>query len=79
MDYLPCKRQLWMPPCFCVSLAEDELDPNYWNNKAKQSIHGALAVQRVQQQAKNLILFLGDGESFLSKSFIYGSTKKQKQ
>ncbi|KAM9831449.1 alkaline phosphatase-like [Neosynchiropus ocellatus] len=45
--------------CFCSK--EEELHANYWNNKAKQALHTAMNVQPNTQQAKNLILFLGDG------------------
>ncbi|KAF3835222.1 hypothetical protein F7725_027780 [Dissostichus mawsoni] len=38
--------------CVCFS---------YWNNKARQALHTALNVQPDVHQAKNLILFLGDG------------------
>uniref|UniRef100_A0A3P8WD92 alkaline phosphatase n=2 Tax=Cynoglossus semilaevis TaxID=244447 RepID=A0A3P8WD92_CYNSE len=43
----------------CVS--EDELHADYWNNKGKQALHSALNIQPNIRQAKNLILFLGDG------------------
>ncbi|KAM4740048.1 uncharacterized protein FYW61_004305 [Anableps anableps] len=40
---------------------KEELHAEYWNNKAKQALHTALNVQPNVHQAKNLILFLGDG------------------
>ncbi|XP_071342042.1 intestinal-type alkaline phosphatase isoform X2 [Trachinotus anak] len=43
----------------CVS--EEELHASYWNNKGRQALHTALNVQPNLHQAKNLILFLGDG------------------
>ncbi|KAM4547885.1 alkaline phosphatase-like [Odontesthes bonariensis] len=43
----------------CIS--EEELHANYWNNKGKQALHTALNIQSNVHQAKNLILFLGDG------------------
>lgn len=50
-----------------VLIIEEELHAHYWNNKAKQALHSALNVQARANvyQAKNLILFLGDGESSL--------------
>ncbi|KAK5907153.1 hypothetical protein CesoFtcFv8_005032 [Champsocephalus esox] len=44
-----------------VSVSEEELHASYWNNKARQALHTALNVQPDVHQAKNLILFLGDG------------------
>ncbi|CAJ1060789.1 intestinal-type alkaline phosphatase [Xyrichtys novacula] len=43
------------------SYSEDELQASYWNNQGRQALHNALSVQRNLHQAKNLILFLGDG------------------
>uniref|UniRef100_G3P2E2 alkaline phosphatase n=1 Tax=Gasterosteus aculeatus aculeatus TaxID=481459 RepID=G3P2E2_GASAC len=42
-------------------LLEEELHASYWNNKARQTLHTALNVQRNLKRAKNVILFLGDG------------------
>lgn len=44
-------------------LTENELHAEYWNNKAKQALHTAMSAQRNSNKAKNVILFLGDGES----------------
>ncbi|XP_056270809.1 intestinal-type alkaline phosphatase-like [Pseudoliparis swirei] len=44
-----------------VSVSEEELHASYWNNQARQALHTALNVQPNLQQAKNIILFLGDG------------------
>lgn len=44
-------------------LTEEELHASYWNNKGSQALHDALNVQPNVHQAKNIILFLGDGES----------------
>ncbi|XP_074524436.1 intestinal-type alkaline phosphatase [Halichoeres trimaculatus] len=44
-----------------LSFSEDELHASYWNNLGRQALHGALSVHRNVHQAKNLILFLGDG------------------
>ncbi|XP_077441001.1 alkaline phosphatase-like [Vanacampus margaritifer] len=44
-----------------VSVYEEELHATYWNNKGKQALHTALNVQPNLHQAKNIILFLGDG------------------
>lgn len=43
-------------------LTEDEHLASYWNNKAKTALHSALNEQPNIHQAKNVILFLGDGE-----------------
>lgn len=61
--------------CFFMS-ADDELLPSYWNNKAKEALHTALKIQPNVHKAKNVILFLGDGEfrtelCFLSYISIY--------
>ncbi|XP_039888457.1 intestinal-type alkaline phosphatase-like [Simochromis diagramma] len=40
---------------------KDELEPFYWNNKGRNAIHAALNKPRNSHQAKNAILFLGDG------------------
>uniref|UniRef100_A0A4W6D7Y0 alkaline phosphatase n=1 Tax=Lates calcarifer TaxID=8187 RepID=A0A4W6D7Y0_LATCA len=44
---------------WCVS--EEELHASYWNNKARQALHAAMNIQPNLHQAKNVILFLGDG------------------
>ncbi|XP_073332801.1 alkaline phosphatase-like [Pagrus major] len=44
-----------------VSVSEEELHPDYWNNKAKQALYTAMNAQPNIHKAKNLILFLGDG------------------
>ncbi|GAA6219808.1 alkaline phosphatase-like [Lates japonicus] len=44
---------------WCVS--EEELHASYWNNKARQALHTAMNIQPNLHQAKNVILFLGDG------------------
>ena len=51
---------LWSP----VSRpAGREKDPEYWRGQAQETLRAALRLQRLNQNvAKNLILFLGDGE-----------------
>ncbi|XP_051231893.1 intestinal-type alkaline phosphatase [Dicentrarchus labrax] len=44
-----------------LSVPEEELHASYWNNKGRQALHTALNVQPNLHQAKNIILFLGDG------------------
>ncbi|KAG2463284.1 PPBI phosphatase, partial [Polypterus senegalus] len=44
-------------------IPEEEQDPSFWNVKAKQSLKNALELSHNYHQAKNLILFLGDGKS----------------
>lgn len=40
-----------------------ELRSDFWNNKGKEAIFTALKVQPHIKRAKNMILFIGDGES----------------
>uniref|UniRef100_A0A8C3VUG1 alkaline phosphatase n=1 Tax=Catagonus wagneri TaxID=51154 RepID=A0A8C3VUG1_9CETA len=40
----------------------EEQDPAFWNRQAAQALDIAKKLQRTQSPAKNLILFLGDGE-----------------
>lgn len=43
--------------------ADREKDPEYWRGQAQETLRAALRLQRLNQNvAKNLILFLGDGE-----------------
>lgn len=43
---------------------EREKDPEYWRGQAQETLRAALRLQRLNQNvAKNLILFLGDGET----------------
>ncbi|XP_070764463.1 intestinal-type alkaline phosphatase [Enoplosus armatus] len=44
-----------------LSVPEEELHASYWNNQGRQALHTALNIQPNLHQAKNLILFLGDG------------------
>lgn len=47
------------PPC---APEEAEKHPLFWNQQASKAIQAALALQPKHYLAKNLILFLGDGE-----------------
>lgn len=40
----------------------EEEKPAFWNQKAKEALDVAKKLQPIQTSAKNLILFLGDGE-----------------
>lgn len=40
----------------------EEEDPAFWNLQAAQALDTAKKLQHIQTAAKNLILFLGDGE-----------------
>ncbi|XP_070688481.1 alkaline phosphatase-like [Pempheris klunzingeri] len=42
-------------------VSEEEFHASYWNNLGKEALHAALNIQPNIHQAKNLILFLGDG------------------
>uniref|UniRef100_A0A3B3RU29 alkaline phosphatase n=1 Tax=Paramormyrops kingsleyae TaxID=1676925 RepID=A0A3B3RU29_9TELE len=55
----------WLPPllfhpCSGAPSVEEE-NPRFWNEKGNQSLTQALNLQPIVGQAKNLILFLGDG------------------
>ncbi|XP_045906616.1 intestinal-type alkaline phosphatase-like [Micropterus dolomieu] len=44
-----------------LSVSEEELHASYWNKQGRQAIQTALNIEPNLSQAKNLILFLGDG------------------
>ncbi|KAI6073820.1 Alkaline phosphatase [Aix galericulata] len=49
--------------CLASLVPENEKDPEYWRQQAQETLRDALRLQRLNQNvAKNLILFLGDGE-----------------
>lgn len=51
------------PGFLSLPTAEREKDPEYWRGQAQETLRAALRLQRLNQNvAKNLILFLGDGE-----------------
>lgn len=50
--------------------ADDERLASYWNNKAKEALNVALQKQPNLHQAKNVILFLGDGEFRTEPCFL---------
>lgn len=41
---------------------EEEKVPDFWNKKAMAALNAASKLQPINTKAKNLILFLGDGE-----------------
>ena len=46
-----------------VHHSEQEKEPKFWNDWAQKTLTKALSLQTLNKnQAKNLILFLGDGE-----------------
>nr|XP_020469226.1 alkaline phosphatase, tissue-nonspecific isozyme isoform X1 [Monopterus albus]XP_020469301.1 alkaline phosphatase, tissue-nonspecific isozyme isoform X1 [Monopterus albus] len=55
--------------CLCMILGslgkplfpEQEKDPKFWNEWAQETLKNALKLQPLNNKAKNLILFLGDG------------------
>lgn len=49
------------PPAL-LSHPDAEKTPHYWNEGARRRLEAALALQPVAQRAKNIILFMGDGE-----------------
>ncbi|NXP53194.1 PPBI phosphatase, partial [Heliornis fulica] len=51
---------LWAGLSTAVIPAEEEL-PSFWNKRAREAIESSLQIQPRISQAKNLILFLGDG------------------
>lgn len=40
-----------------------ERDPSYWDAQARETLDAALKLRPRDHQAKNIILFLGDGRS----------------
>lgn len=48
---------------FCAALYELEREPAYWDAQARATLDAALKLRPRDHQAKNLILFLGDGKS----------------
>ena len=40
----------------------EEENPAFWNKKAAEALDAAKKLQPIQTSAKNLIIFLGDGE-----------------
>ncbi|XP_019730696.1 alkaline phosphatase-like [Hippocampus comes] len=59
--YVLCGLLIFISIQRTVSVYEEELHASYWNNKGKQALHTALNIQPNLHQAKNTILFLGDG------------------
>lgn len=54
---MPC--QITVAVC-----TEKEKDPKYWRDQAQQTLKNALRLQKLNTNvAKNVILFLGDGEA----------------
>lgn len=51
--------------CVFISPETDtrELRADFWNNKGRQALFTAMNVQPNTKKAKNMILFIGDGES----------------
>lgn len=56
----PC-RCPWRLPAL-LSPPDAEKTPGYWNKGARRRLELALALQPAAQRAKNIILFMGDGE-----------------
>lgn len=54
--------------CFGAALYELEKEPAYWDAQARATLDAALKLRPRDHQAKNIILFLGDGRS----SYHYG-------
>lgn len=54
---------------FCPPLyTEKEKDPKYWRDQAQQTLKNALGLQKLNTKvAKNIIMFLGDGEAWGGK------------
>ncbi|XP_020497220.3 intestinal-type alkaline phosphatase [Labrus bergylta] len=52
---------LFMSVHLTLSFSDEELHASYWNHQGREALHSALSAQRNLHQAKNLILFLGDG------------------
>lgn len=54
-------RCTWRLPTL-LSPPDAEKTPGYWNKGARRRLELALALQPAAQRAKNIILFMGDGE-----------------
>jgi hypothetical protein len=56
----------WLAPRLTLSPLTpwpvEEENPAFWNQKAAEALNTAKKLQPIQTAAKNLILFLGDGE-----------------
>lgn len=50
-------------PLALLSPPDAEETPDYWNEGARRRLESALALQPAARRAKNIILFMGDGES----------------
>lgn len=48
-----------------ADLYELEKEPSYWDAQARMTLDAALKLRPREHRAKNIILFLGDGEAFL--------------
>lgn len=61
---------------FCPPLLEKEKDPQYWRQQAQQTLRRALHLQQLNTNvAKNIILFLGDGEGWVGRGCILHDSK----
>lgn len=49
-----------------AELNEREKEPSYWDAQARATLDAALKLRPQEHQAKNIILFLGDGRVMLS-------------
>ncbi|KAF4796066.1 hypothetical protein TURU_086949 [Turdus rufiventris] len=71
--------------CLCAGLSTavipvEEEDPSFWNKQAAEAIEASFNIQPKIRQAKNLILFLGDGfgvPSITATRILKGQLKNQ--
>lgn len=66
-SYLSVFPKHSFPICACFHgavLYELEKEPAYWDAQARATLDAALKLHPRKYQAKNIILFLGDGMSF---------------
>lgn len=56
------KEKLFKVSCLFWYVDEWEKEPAYWNDQARRTLQAALTLPLRAHRAKNIILFLGDGE-----------------
>lgn len=72
-----CDISIVCPLLLCpVGAAQYELekDPSYWDAQARATLDAALKLRPREHQAKNVILFLGDGKVILSLWNLFHQT-----
>lgn len=55
---------------YSAALRELEKDPSFWDAQARATLDAALKLHPRNHQAKNIILFLGDGKSNIAENTV---------